>query len=198
MISHETYRHVRGVFDVSPLDPLTSKAERSLSRVRRASSQAPHVSDADHAGSRASRPHGRSRAGTRRPYERDWTSRWATVARGRSPVSAKPASASRDCCTSSRTGSNCCQQDVYFLKARALATRQKIPYGVFRDLVCIPLRDPRQRFPIDRWREASCRVRAPIWQPAEAVLVGHWLGFDLSSVDSVRQLQGSTAFVICR
>ncbi len=45
------------------------------------------------------------------------------------------ASASRACCTSSRTGSSSFRRRPTYLKARALATRQNVPYGVFRDLI---------------------------------------------------------------
>ena len=84
-------------------------------------------------------------------------------------------------------------QEVYYLKARALATRQNVPYGVFRDLIATRFSildsDPAPTV-IDKLRDGF----APHLGPDEADLVGHWLGFDLSSSEAVRRLHGSTGF----
>ena len=193
MIAHETYRHVRGVFDVSPLEPLNVKGRTKPVR--------PYV--VLRAKPRTFRMPTRGIEGVEtvmagREQELDALRRGldGTTHERRSRTIALVGEAGVGKSRLLYEFENWVEllaQDVYFLKARALATRQNIPYGVFRDLVA-------SRFSIldsDPPSTVADKIRegfAPHLAPAEAVLVGHWLGFDLSSNDSVRQLQGSTAF----
>ena len=67
LIAHDTYRHVRGVFDVSPLDPLDVRGQdEARSRLRGAANQTADVSDADARSRGCGDPDGRPRRRTRR------------------------------------------------------------------------------------------------------------------------------------
>ena len=82
---------------------------------------------------------------------------------------------------------------VFYFKARALATRQQVPYGVFRHLFAT-------RFGIGESEDAASLAQklesgfAPYLSSAEAQLVGHWLGFGLPPSDAVERLSGSAGF----
>ena len=83
---------------------------------------------------------------------------------------------------------------VYYLKARASATAQTVPYGVFRNLLAT-------RFGIldtDSPGAVAAKLHegfSPHLGVSEAELVGHWLGFDLSASSAVQRLKGSASFV---
>ncbi len=193
MIAHETYRHVRGVFDVSPLEPLDVKGRTKPVRAYVVLRAKPRTFRMPTRGIEGVET---AMAGREQELDALRTGLDVTLGDRRSRTIAlvgEPGVGKSRLLYEFENWVELLEQDVYFLKARALATRQKIPYGLFRDLVA-------SRFSIldsDSPSTVGEKIRegfAPHLAPAEAVLVGHWLGFDLSSVDSVRQLQGSTAF----
>ena len=84
-------------------------------------------------------------------------------------------------------------EGVYFFKGRALSNRESLPYGLFRDLVAA-------RFGIldsDTPEIVANKFRAGMAtaiEPDEADLVGHWLGFDLSTTAAVQRIAGAAEF----
>ena len=180
LIAHDTYRHVRGVFDVSPLDPLdvgaATKPVRAYVVLRAKTADVP---DADAWESRVSR--------------RRWsaaTTSWRAATRLRRDTSGGLRGDGRR-----RAGVGKSRllyefenwvellaQKVYSPQgARAGDTSERAVRPVprpGRD----PLRDPRQRSP-RHGRRRSCVTDSRASGPDEADLVGHWLGFDLSRAE---------------
>ncbi len=191
LIAHETYRHVRGVFVVSPLDPLIVRGRTKPVRAYVVHRPKP----------RTFRMPTRGIEGVEtRMVGRDdelatLCTRLDDATRTRSlhtvAVVGEPGVGKSRLLYEFENWVELLSQEVYYLKARALATRQNVPYGVFRDLIA-------SRFAIldsDPPPVVATKLHdgfAPHLVADEADLVGHWLGFDLSRSDAVRQLQGST------
>jgi class 3 adenylate cyclase/tetratricopeptide (TPR) repeat protein len=190
LITHDTYRHVRGVFDVEAVDPVRVKGKRepiSVYVVRQAKARAFRLATRGVEGVET-RMIGRARelgvlqAEFERVVAGDASRRVTVIGDagiGKSRllyefvnwIDLHPTRA-------------------YFFKGRALANRRSAAYGLVRDLLV-------DRFGVldsDSAAVVAEKLRrglAPTLDADEAELVGHWLGFDLRSSASVQRLLGS-------
>jgi class 3 adenylate cyclase/tetratricopeptide (TPR) repeat protein len=193
LVAHDTYRHVRGVFDVRPLEALDVRGRTkpvSAYLVLRSKPRTFRMPTRGIDGVET-RMVGRDdelealRAGFDKVTRRR---RMRTVA-----IVGEPGVGKSRLLYEFENWVELHAQEVFYLKARALATRQNVPYGMFRDLIA-------SRFSIlDSDSPATVAVKlrdgfAPYLSPGQADLVGHWLGFDLSSSDAVHLLHGSLGF----
>lgn len=84
-------------------------------------------------------------------------------------------------------------EEIYYFKGRATPNTQNVPYSLFRNLFAY-------RFDIldsDSAAVAMEKFRAgtvEILPPEQADIVGHWLGFDFSASEAVTNLLGSLDF----
>ena len=193
LIAHETYRHVRGVFDVSPLDPLAVKGRTKPVRAYVVLRAKPRTFRMPTRGIEGveTRMVGRDDelAALRTCFdEATRTRRVRAVA-----IVGDPGVGKSRLLYEFESWVELLAQEVYYLKARALSTRQNVPYGLFRDLIASRFSILDSDSPLtvaDKLHEGF----APYLTSAEADLLGHWLGFDLSSSAAVRRLQGSAGF----
>ena len=190
LVTHDTYRHIRGVFDVDELPPAVVKGRVEPVRVylvRRAKDRAFRMPTR---GVEGVETHmiGRARELSVLQAEFDRVLRApgmrlviftgeAGVGKSRLLyefehwIDLHPASA-------------------YFFKGRALATRQSIPFGLARDLFG-------DRFDVldsDSAAVVAEKLGAgfgPTLTAGEAEVVGHWLGFDLRASAAVQALLGA-------
>ncbi|HTH04380.1 MAG TPA: adenylate/guanylate cyclase domain-containing protein, partial [Ilumatobacteraceae bacterium] len=195
LISHDTYRHVRGIFDVAPLAPITVKGKDEPLQTYSVLRSKP----------RAFRLPTRGVEGV----ETEMVGRRVELQALRDAFQAVSASAGSQVVTvvgdagvgksrllyEMESWIELRPEPVYYLKARALATRQDVPYGVFRDLLA-------SRFEIldsDTPSELAEKLRrgfAPHLTGDQAELVGHWMGFDIGATDAVSRVAGATTLTL--
>jgi class 3 adenylate cyclase/tetratricopeptide (TPR) repeat protein len=193
LISHDTYRHVRGVFDVRALGPLQVKGRSEPVRayvVQRAKPQSFRIPSRGVEGVET-RMVGRDHelAALQRAFEQ-------VAAGGRAAAVTIVGEAGVGKSRLVYEFENWVEllpERVFYLKARALATRRGVPYGMIRDLLS-------SRFEIrdsDSPAAVADRLRAgfaPHLSDGESDIVGHWLGFDLAPSPAVEHLRRSEGY----
>ncbi len=83
---------------------------------------------------------------------------------------------------------------ILYFKGRATPNTQNVPYGLFRDLFAARfeiLDSDSAEVALEKFRAGM----AGILEPEQSDLVGHWLGFDFSASEAVQRLLGDSGFV---
>jgi predicted ATPase/class 3 adenylate cyclase len=193
LITHDTYRHVRGVFDVLPQEPLLVKGK----------SRPVQTYIVERAKPRAFRLETRGVEG----IETSTIGREAELhILQNAYFDAVEASETRIAVVTGDAGvgksrllyefmnwAELRPEHYWLFKGRARAETQMMPYAVLRDLFS-------NRFEIlesDSTATALSKFRAGMagfLEPDRADLVGHWAGFDFSSSQAVSNLAGSSSF----
>ncbi|MBN1954499.1 MAG: AAA family ATPase, partial [Anaerolineae bacterium] len=193
LISRDTYRHVRGLFDVLPQPPLAVKGKAAPVQTYVVQQARPRA----------------FRAGTRgvEGVETRMVGRAAELQALQSAfVDAAEGGTTRLVTVVADAGVGKSRllyefenwlalrpQEGYVLKGRAAPALQGTPYSIVRDMFA-------QRFDIlesDSAAAVLAKFRAgtaAILPPERADLVGHWIGFDFSSTPAVQNLTGSPDF----
>lgn len=89
---------------------------------------------------------------------------------------------------------------VYYYKGRATANRRTVALGLFRDLFALRfgiLESDAASVALGKFRDGIMAARGPDGErmsEAQADIIGHWLGFDFSDSPSVVNLLGSPQF----
>jgi len=84
-------------------------------------------------------------------------------------------------------------ESIWYFKGRSMPITQNIPYSLFRDLLTYRfeiLESDTIAVTLDKFR----RGMAGVLEPDQADIVGHWLGFDFSTCDAVAHLRGGADF----
>jgi class 3 adenylate cyclase/tetratricopeptide (TPR) repeat protein len=192
LISHDTYRHVRGIFDVEPLGRLQVKGKQEgvpAYAVQRARPRAFRIAPRGVEGV-DTRTIGRDdeldqvRAAYRAVVD-DGTARVVTV------IGDAGIGKSR-LLYEYEAWIDLLPEEVFFFKGRAFSNRVQVPFALVRDVIAT-------RFDIldsDPAVIVQAKVRAGflgLLDQQEADVVGHWIGLDMDS-DTVRRLAGSPEF----
>jgi class 3 adenylate cyclase/tetratricopeptide (TPR) repeat protein len=193
LISHFTYRHVRGVFDVDALEPIRVKGKADPLRVYRVLKAKP----------RAFRMATRGVEGVEtRMVGRD--AELSVLRRAFQAVAAGGEARTFTIVGDAGVGKSRLlyefedwidlqPEGAFFFKGRALATRQAVPYGLFRDVVAMRLGVQDS----DTTTTVATKLRegtSAVLSAQEADVLGHWLGFDLGASDAVQRLRGSDEY----
>lgn len=193
LISHDTYRHVRGVFDVEPLEPLTVKGKAEPLQAYAVLQAKP----------RAFRMATRGVEG----IETRMVGREAELLMLQEALHAAKDHAQTHMITivgDAGVGKSrllyefnnwieLLPQTITYFKGRAIPVMQAVPYGAIRDMFAY-------RFDIretDSTASALAKFRqatAGVLPPEQADLVGHLVGFDFSASPAVQNLLGSPSF----
>ncbi len=195
LVSHDTYRHIRGFFDVEALDPVLVKGKTDPIRVyviHGAKAQRFRMPTRGVEGVET-RMIGRAQELDilRAEFERiteDASTRRVTV------VGEAGVGKSR-LLYELQNWIDLHPVRAYFFKGRALATGRSGALGLLRDVLA-------DRFGVldsDPTATVATKLRdgfGPTLAADEADLVGHWLGFDLRSSAAVRRLLGSGQLAI--
>lgn len=193
LISHDTYRHVRGIFDVQPQDPIVIKGKAAPVRtyiVRRAKARAFHMGTRGIEGVETRMIGRDSEFGALRETYLDVIESTETrivVVIGEAGVGKSRLLYEFESWVELRP------ESVLYFKGRGMPNLQNVPFGLFRDLFAF-------RFNVldsDSAAVALGKFRAGmagVLEPERADVVGQWLGFDFSSSPAVRPLLGSADF----
>ena len=193
LISHDTYRHVRGVFDVQPQEPLTVKGKAEPVQTYVVQRAKPRAFRLGTRGVEGIETHMVGREAelitlqnAYRDAVEDAETRVVTI------VGEAGVGKSR-LLDEFFNWIELLPEEVWYFKGRAAATTEAVPYSVIRDLFAY-------RFDIlesDSAATALAKFRegmAGILEPERADLVGHLVGFDFSASPAVEALLGSPNF----
>ena len=190
LIAHDTYRTVRGVFDVRPEGELTVKGRSAPVRayvVQRAKPRAFRMATRGVEGVET-RTIGRDDelAALQEAYSHAAEQGWARFV----TVVADAGAGKSRLLYEFLNWVELEPSEAFLFTGRALANRQQTALGLFRDVTAT-------RFAIqdsDAPAVVASKLRegfAGRLSPAQADVVGHWLGFDLSLSEAVKRLLGS-------
>lgn len=192
LISHNTYRHVRGLFDVLPQPPLSVKGKAAPVQTYIVQRARPRAFRLGTRGVEGVETHMVGRETELLALQSAFADALGGQTRMLTVVGDAGVGKSRllyefEVWLASRP------EPVDFLKGRAAPALQSIPYSIFRDAFA-------QRFDIlesdsaavvlDKFRVGT----AGILSPEQADLVGHWIGFDFSASPAVKNLIGNPNF----
>ena len=159
LISHDTYRHVRGVFDVRPLEPLAVKGKSSLlADLRRRAREAAGVPPRDARGRGHRDPDDRPGARARRCCRRRSSSRCGR-AQARLVTVIGDAGAGKSRLLDEFTAwMDLRPEAVHYLKGRSVPERQDVPRGLLRELFAFRFQIFDDDAEAGRRRQAAVRV----------------------------------------
>jgi class 3 adenylate cyclase/tetratricopeptide (TPR) repeat protein len=192
LISHDTYRHVRGVFDVRPQGPLQVRGRTEAVRayvVLRAKQQSFRIPSRGVEGVETRMVGRDAELGS---LQRAFESVIAGAGAATVTIVGEAGVGKSRLLYEFENWVELLPEGVFYLRARALASRQAVPYGVIRDLLA-------SRFEIvesDERADVTAKLRrgfAPHLTADEADVVGHWLGFDAvrsAAIERLRSAQG--------
>lgn len=193
LIAHDTYRHVRGIFDVQPQKPLTVRGKAAPVEtyvVLRAKPRAFRLATRGVEG-----------------VETRMIGRDDELDRLRAAYAATLASsAARALMIVGEAGVGKSRllyefdnwlelqpESIFYFKGRATPNTQSVAYSLFRDLFAFRFgildSDP-TAVALQKFRHGM----AGVLEPERADVVGHWLGFDFDASEAVRPLLGSADF----
>jgi class 3 adenylate cyclase/tetratricopeptide (TPR) repeat protein len=195
LITHDTYRHIRGVFDVEPLEPVHLKGKTDAIRVylvggvkqRRFRMPTRGVEGVE------TRMIGRGREldVLRAEFERVVA---ASETRRVTVIGDAGVGKSR-LLYELQNSIELHPVRAYLFKGRGLPNRRSVAFGLIRDVLA-------DRFGVldsDATSTVAEKLRGglgPALEADEADVVGHWLGFDLSSSAAVQPLLGSEQLAV--
>ncbi len=179
LISHDTYRQIRGVFDVVPLEPLTVKGKPEPLRVY--SVQA--------AKARAFRLRSRGVEGIETSSvgrDREFSALWAsfeevmTSGRCRPVVVVGEAGVGKSrLLYEFDNWLELHETSVFYFKARATRSRQATRFGLWRDLMAFRSGVTESDSPEAVLKKLRAET-APALDAKEALILGLWMGFEIS------------------
>ena len=189
LISHETYRSVRGVFDVQPLGEVEVRGKRELVRlyvVERAKPSAFRLPTRGVEGVE-------TRTIGRDDELRVLRDSFGQVADGAGAaivvVVADAGTGKSRLLYEFLSWLELLPSSIYLFTGRALAIRRGAALGLFRDVIATRF-DIHDSDSAPTVAEKLRRGFAPCLSAEEAEIVGHWLGFELSSSAAVQHLLG--------
>jgi class 3 adenylate cyclase/tetratricopeptide (TPR) repeat protein len=197
LIAHDTYRHIRGIFDVQPQEPLVVKGKAEPVQtyvVQRAKPRAFRMATRGVEGIET-RMVGRD--SELHALQAAFTEMLACETRAVAIVGEAGVGKSRllyefDNWLELRP------EHILYFKGRGTPNTQNVAYGLFRDMFSFRFAiydSDSAAVALDKFR----RGMTGVLEPDRADVAGHWLGFDFESSEAVRQLLGSSDFgVIAR
>ena len=192
LISHDTYRHVRGLFDVQPMKSIAVKGKSAPLRTYRVERAKPRAFRVASRGVEGVETRMVGRGAEVAALEREFLDMLAT---GRSRMVTVIGEAGAGKSRLLEEFANWLElrpESVYYLKGRSVPDLQAVPRSLMREVFA-------DRFEIyidDEPGDVVAKLRSGLhpltWR--EADVAGHWLGFDLVDSEAVRDLAGSSEF----
>ncbi len=193
LISHDTYRHVRGVFDVEPQEPLVVKGHAQPVQTYLVQRAKPRAFRLETRGVEGVETRTIGREAELQILENAYLDA-VQGSETRVAIVSGDAGVGKSRLLYEFTNWAELRPELFWLfKGRARAETRAISYSVFRDLFA-------NRFEILESDSATTAVgkfragMAGLLEPDRADLVGHWAGFDFSASQAVRNLLDSASF----
>jgi class 3 adenylate cyclase/tetratricopeptide (TPR) repeat protein len=193
LITHDTYRHVRGVFDVEPQQPLTVKGKSEPVQTYLVQRAKPRAFRLETRGVEGVETRTIGRESELQALQDAYLDAVEGNETRVAIVSGDAGVGKSRLLYEFLNWAELRPERFWLFKGRARAETQAVPYAVLRDLFA-------NRFEIlesDSAATALGKFRAGMagfLEPDRADLVGHLAGFDFSASQAVRNLLGSTAF----
>jgi class 3 adenylate cyclase/tetratricopeptide (TPR) repeat protein len=190
LVTHDTYRHVRGVFDVQPVEAAHVKGKREPLRlyvVERAKARSFHIPTRGIEGVETATIGRDAELGRLR---QEFEVMLAGAGIRRATVIGEAGVGKSRLLYELESWIDLHRAVVFFFKGRALADRSAVAFGLARDVLAARL----GVLDSDASADVAAKLvagMAPALTADEAALVGHWLGFDLASSEAVHRLLGS-------
>ena len=193
LISHDTYRHVRGVFDVQPREPLTVKGKAEPVQTYVVLRAKPRAFRSPTRGVEGieTRMVGRERELGR--LLDAYAEAAALSQTGRTLVIGEAGVGKSRLIYEFDTWLELQPETTLYFKGRATPNLQNVAYSLFRDLFTTHfdiLDSDSAAVALEKFRGGM----AGILPPEQADIVGYWLGFDFSASPAVAHLVGSAGF----
>lgn len=192
LLSENTYRHIRGVFDVSPRETLLEEGGRGLrlfllERVKPRAFRIPVLG----VGNIETRTVGRERE---LEALQGWYRKAAGESRTHVAVVAGDAGVGKSRLLHEfEKWLELLPEGIFFFEGRATPEMGRRPNGILRDLFSFRF-EIRDSDGVEKVRDKFRAGLKEFLDPARADVLGHWLGFDFSSSASVTALLGSRSF----
>lgn len=193
LISHDTYRHIRGIFSVTAQAPLAIRGKAEPVKtyvVRRAKPRAFRLTTRGVEGIET-RMIGRDREFDR--LQRAFVAAVETAETQALHIIGDAGVGKSRLLYEFSNWLELRPEQIYYFKGRATPITQNVPYSLFRNLFAF-------RFDILDSDSAAVAMKkfrtgtAEVLPPDQADIVGHWLGFDFSASEAVVNLLGSLEF----
>jgi predicted ATPase/class 3 adenylate cyclase len=200
LISHFTYRQVRGLFDVTPLEPIEVKGFPEPVKVYLVRQIKPHTFRMATRGIEGVETR---MIGREAEFGRLKAAFTSLIGEGATQVVTVIGEAGVGKSRLVYEFENWVEvrpERVYYFKGRATANRRTVALGLFRDLFAFRfgiLESDAAAVALDKFRDGIMTARGPDGErlsEAQADIIGHWLGFDFSDSPSVANLLGSPQF----
>lgn len=200
LISHFTYRQVRGLFDVTPLEPIEVKGFPEPVKVYLVRQIKPH---AFRMATRGIEGVETRMIGREVEFDRLKAAYTSLIGEGGTQVVTVVGEAGVGKSRLIYEFENWVEvqpERVYYYKGRATANRRTVALGLFRDLFAFRfgiLESDATAVALDKFRDGIMTAYGPDDErlsEGQADIIGHWLGFDFSYSPSVANLLGSPQF----
>jgi class 3 adenylate cyclase/tetratricopeptide (TPR) repeat protein len=200
LISHFTYRQVRGLFDVTPLEPIEVKGFTEPVKVYLVRQVKPHTFRMATRGVEGVETR---MIGREAEFDRLKAAYASLIGEGGTQVVTIIGEAGVGKSRLVYEFENWVEvrpERVYYFKGRATANRRAVALGLFRDLFVFRfgiLESDAAAVALEKFRNGIMTARGPGGErlsEAQADIIGHWLGFDFSDSPSVANLLGSPQF----
>jgi class 3 adenylate cyclase/tetratricopeptide (TPR) repeat protein len=200
LISHFTYRQVRGLFDVTPLEPIVVKGFPEPVKVYLVRQIKPRAFRMVTRGVEGVETR---MIGREAEFDRLKAAYTLLLSEGGTQVVTIIGEAGVGKSRLVYEFENWVEvrpERVYYFKGRATANRRSVALGLFRDLFVFRfgiLESDTAAVALDKFRAGIMTARGPYSEQlseAQADIIGHWLGFDFSDSPSVANLLGSPQF----
>ncbi len=193
LITHDTYRHVRGVFDVEPQPPLVVKGRVQPVQTYLVQRAKPRAFRLETRGVEGVETRTIGREAELQTLQNAYFDATESCETRVAVVSGDAGVGKSRLLYEFLSWAELRPERFWLFKGRARAETQAVPYSVLRDLFA-------NRFEIlesDSAATALHKFRAGMagfLEPDRADLVGHWAGFDFSSSQAVSNLAASSSF----
>ena len=200
LISHFTYRQVRGLFDVTPLEPIEVKGFPEPVKVYLVRQIKPHAFRMATRGVEGVETRMIGREAEFDCLKAAFTSLMGEGGTQVVTVIGEAGVGKSRLVYEFENWVEMRPERVYYFKGRATANRRTVALGLFRDLFAFRfgiLESDAAAVALDKFRDGIMAARGPDSErlsEAQADIIGHWLGFDFSDSPSVANLLGSPQF----
>ena len=194
LIGHDTYRHVRGIFDVQAQETLAVRGRAEPVRAYRVLRAKPRAFRMATRGVEGIETRMVGREAELRALQTAYAEAMGTAQTRVATVIGEAGVGKSRLLYEFENWLELRPETIFYFRGRATPNTQNVPYSLFRDLFAFRfdiLESDTTAVALDKFR----RGMAGALEPDLADVVGHWLGFDFSSSPAVQRLLGGSGLI---